>query len=306
MAKPKRPIRKIACVGEVMIELIAAADDRASIGVAGDTFNTAVYLARLLDGKAFSVSYVTALGRDPYSDRIFDAIVEHGLATGHIERRAGMMPGLYAIDTDDQGERSFSYWRSQSAARSLFSPPCQVALEQLNDFDLVFLSGISMAILPPPVRARLIAWADAFREGGGTLAYDSNHRPMLWQDEKEAQSVNDAMWARADIALPSLDDEMALYGDDTPEDAVRRLRALGVRNGAMKRGAEGPLDLDTLRGLEQPARTVTVIDSTAAGDSFNAGFLAQMALGKGSPQALRAGHELATRVIAQKGAIIPR
>ena len=159
----KRPVTRIACVGEVMIELIAQADGTARLGVAGDTFNTAVYMARALSDADIDVSYVTALGRDPYSNRIAEAIQAYGLKTEHVERRDGMMPGLYAIDTDADGERSFSYWRSASAARTLFSTPCSVSLDKLDDFDLVFLSGITLAILPPSVRLDLMAWADRYR-----------------------------------------------------------------------------------------------------------------------------------------------
>ncbi|MCT8161733.1 sugar kinase [Pseudoruegeria sp. SHC-113] len=298
-------MRKIACVGEVMIELIAGQDGSALLGVAGDTYNTAVYMARGLKGSGASVSYVTALGQDPYSGRILSAIESHGIGTEAIERRAEMMPGLYAIDTDEHGERSFSYWRSTAAARTLFSEPCDVPLERLNDYDLVLISGISMAILPPAVRARIMAWAEAFSAAGGTLAYDSNHRPRLWESADVAREVNAAMWARADIALPSVDDEMALYGDADGAAVVARLRGYGVDRGALKRGAEGPLDLSTGNTPEGLPQVEKVIDSTAAGDSFNAGFLAAVARGQSDLDAAKAGHVLAAKVICHRGAIIP-
>lgn len=305
MAQNKRPIARVACVGEVMIELIAGADGSARLGVAGDTYNTAVYMARALRGTGTSVSYVTALGTDPYSARIEAAMQSHGIATDTIERRSGQMPGLYAIDTDAQGERSFSYWRSASAARTLFTQPCDIDLERLNGFDLVLLSGISMAVLPESIRNQIVDWADQFCAQGGTLAYDSNHRPALWHDAETARRVNDAMWARADLALPSVDDEMALYQDTSEAEVLARLRRLGVTRGALKRGAEGPLILTTGETPQDLPKVTQVIDSTAAGDSFNAGFLAAIAQGQTDVEAARAGHTLAARVICHPGAIIP-
>lgn len=301
----KRPIRSIACLGEVMIELIAGDDGAARIGVAGDTYNTAVYLARALRGTDMRICYVTALGTDPYSERITEAIAAHDLSTDHIERRAGAMPGLYAIDTDDQGERSFSYWRSASAARSLFSAPCDVKLSVLNTFDLVYLSGISLAILPGAVRAQLLAWAEEFTAQGGTLAYDSNHRPRLWEDVQTAREVNAAMWARADICLPSVDDEMDLFGDPDEAQTRERLARMGATRGALKRGAEGPLNLASQTAVQDLPQVTDVVDSTAAGDSFNAGFLAAHAMGETDEAAMRAGHLLAAKVIQHPGAIIP-
>ncbi len=301
----KRPIRSIACIGEVMIELIANQDGSARVGVAGDTYNTAVYLARALRGSDITVSYVTALGTDPYSDRIHAAIQSHGLDTSCVERRAGQMPGLYAIDTDETGERSFSYWRSAAAARQLFSPGGTVSFDDLNRFDMVLLTGISMAILPPKIREQVIAWAEEFSATGGTLVYDSNHRPQLWEDVQTARDVNTGMWQRADIALPSLDDEQALFGDPSTEATVARLNDIGATKGALKRGEQGPLDLSGTHVFAVPAEPINVVDTTAAGDSFNAGYLSAIALGQSPLQAMAAGHALAARVIAIPGAIIP-
>lgn len=301
----KRPIRSIVCAGEVMLELIALEGDAARLGVAGDTFNTSVYLARALRGTGIGVSYATALGADPFSDRIHSEIERHGIDTSLVERRDGEMPGLYAIDTDEHGERTFSYWRSASAARRLFSPGGQVSLDDLNRFDLVLVTGISMAILPPEVRAAMLEWIDQFRAAGGTLTYDSNHRPRLWEDIQTARTVNEAMWRRADIALPSADDEMALFGDASDDAVAARLAGWGVRRGALKRGAAGPLDLSGAHVFVPSGAAVNVVDTTAAGDSFNAGYLAAVAQGQGSAEAMAAGHTLAGRVIAAPGAIIP-
>lgn len=298
-------IRRIACIGEVMIELVAAADGSAQLGVAGDTYNTAVYLVRALRGTEATVAYVTALGDDPYSARIRAALGAHGLDQRLIETRPGAMPGLYAIDTDDQGERSFSYWRSASAARTLFSAPGTIGLEDLGGFDLVYLSGISVAILPPEVRERLLDWIDGYRAAGGRLAYDSNHRPRLWEDAATARAVTEALWRRTDIALPSADDEMALFGDAAPEDVARRLAGWGVTMGALKRGAAGPLDLSGAGHSVAPGPPVRIVDTTAAGDSFNAGYLAALIRGEGQARALEAGHRLAGRVIGARGAILP-
>lgn len=305
MQVERRPIRRIACVGEVMVELSDVTGQSARVGVAGDTFNTAVYLVRALRGTGISVSYVTALGTDPFSDRILASITGHGIDARLIERRHGEMPGLYAIETSPSGERSFSYWRSASAARRLFSPGGTVSLGDLDQFDLVLFSGISMAILPTEVRRSVLDWADRFRESGGTLAYDSNHRPRLWESPETARTVNEAMWMRADIALPSGDDEQALFGDASVEAVAGRLAGWGVTNGAMKRGADGPLDLSGAHVFTPSGPPVTVVDTTAAGDSFNAGYLAAIAQGQDSAAAMAAGHALAGKVIGVRGAIIP-
>lgn len=294
---------KIACIGEVMLELVTEGAAGATLGVAGDTYNTAVYLARAL-GEAAEVSYVTALGTDRFSDRIIAHMDAHNVATGHIERRADKSPGLYAIETDASGERSFAYWRSDSAARTLFAPPCAVGLDALDDFDLVLLSGISMAILPAETRLALLSALDDYRAGGGRLAYDSNYRPKLWENVQAARTVTAACWRRADVALPSVDDEMAIFSDGSEDAALARLRSYGCRDGALKRGPAGPLALDPSVPGQTFAPAETVVDTTAAGDSFNAGYLAARLSGAEIPAALEAAHTLASKVIGQRGAIV--
>jgi 2-dehydro-3-deoxygluconokinase len=295
---------KIACVGEVMIELIARENVQATIGVAGDTYNTAVYLKQLCKQSEIDISYITALGEDQFSKRIFSEIEKHGLRTNLIEKRQDLMPGLYAIDTDKDGERNFSYWRGQSAAKTLFQEPCEVGLSKLLDFDLIYISGISMAILPSETRIKLIEFLREYRNQGGKLAYDSNYRPRLWEDIQTARNTNMAMWSIADVALPSIDDEMLLFEDKDEASILKRLRDAGVVFGALKRGASGPLAIGKSPCETSFKKIETVVDTTAAGDSFNAGFLYQYATGGSLANAMQAGHNLASKVIQSSGAII--
>ena len=294
---------KIACIGEVMIELIAGEGNAAELNVAGDTYNTAVYLARQLTGQPMQVHYVTVLGRDRFSDRIVRHMAANGVHTTHVARHPTRMPGLYAIETDESGERSFTYWRSNSAARTLFGEDGRMAGAVLGNFDMIVASGISLAILPSEVCTDLFRAIDEFRAGGGRVVFDSNYRPHLWNDAERAREVTAQMWRRTDIALPSIDDEMALFGDEDEAGLLDRLHGYGIASGALKRGEIGPLDLGT--GGTVDARPATrVIDTTAAGDSFNAGYLARIVQGGTAAEAMSAGHELAAQVIGKRGAIV--
>lgn len=297
---------KVACIGECMVE-VAMPRPGAELGrvdFAGDTFNTAVYLKRL--APAAEVAYVTALGTDPVSERMAEAFAAEGLATGLIERREGRAPGLYAITLDASGERSFTYWRDQSAARTLFHAPAEVTPRALLDFDLVYLSGITVAILAPDARVALKEALHRVRAIGGTVAFDSNYRPRLWPDAGTARGEIAAFWGLADVGLPSLDDELALFGDGCEAEVLSRLTASGVRRGALKRGAEGPLPIGDCGRLPPFPPAAKVVDTTAAGDSFNGGYLAAFLHGEDEAACLAAGHAMASEVVGHPGAIISR
>lgn len=295
---------RIACLGEVMVEVARTEGDMARIGVAGDTFNTAVYLSRALGPGR--VAYVTALGADRQSDRILDALHADSIDTTHVARLPGKMPGLYLIDTDAKGERSFSYWRSTSAARQMFAPEGGLRPGLLDRFDTLYLSGISIAILDAPARDLLADALVPFRARGGRVAFDTNYRPVLWPDLATARTQMTRFLTLTDIAFPSRDDEAALFGDLRLEDALDRYAQAGIRQGALKNGAAGAIALDGSRHHRPASPGVTVVDTTAAGDSFNAGFLAAMDQGHDIPACLDAAAVLAERVVSARGAILPR
>ena len=288
---------RVACVGEAMIELNIDNPGR-QIGFAGDTLNTAIYLARSA-GDAAEVEFVSRIGRDAMSDRMAQFIRSEGVGTSQLVRHPDRLPGVYAIAVDAQGERSFSYWRNQSAARTLFED----GFAQLDGFDTIYLSGITLAILPPEVRRSLLAHLAAHP---AQIVFDSNYRPRLWESPEVARATTEAAWRVADIGLPSIDDEMALFGDTDEAAALTRLRSYGLTRGALKRGAKGPLPLNPTVSTTHPyPGAPTVVDTTAAGDSFNGAYLAALITGKTEEAALRAGHDMAIRVIGQPGAIIP-
>ena len=281
-----------------MVELSPRSDRSALLGVAGDTYNTAVYLKRA--APEIEVDYVTRLGDDPFSNRIMTAIAEEGIGTSAIEVQPGGTPGLYAITTTDAGERSFTYWRDQSAARGVFQTGGTPDFSVLEGYDLIYLSGISVAILPSDVRGALLAY---LTDRDISFAFDSNYRPRLWEDENAACATLAAYFAAARFLLPSVDDEMALTGKSADE-VTERFRALG-KPGAIKCGAKGPVSLGQDVAQAYPAAP-QVVDTTAAGDSFNGAYLAAVLRGQSQADALMDAHCCAVRVVQHRGAILPR
>lgn len=291
---------KIAAIGEAMIELSMKGEE-AMVRVAGDTLNTAIYLKR--SAPDLQVDYVTRVGTDAFSDRIVAAMEAEDIGIQSVERDPEGTPGLYAITTDVRGERSFAYWRDTSAARKMFVTPDGPDFSALRPYDVIYTSAITLAIMSAATRSALLDYLRTFRQGGGRVVFDSNYRPRLWEDQETARHVIAAMWALCDIALPSIDDEMELTGE-TADTVADRFLAMG-RSGALKRGEIGPLCLETGTCGTYPA-ALRVVDTTAAGDSFNGAYLAAVLTGAPQSDALRAGHDLASRVIAHRGAILPR
>lgn len=309
--------KHIACFGEAMAELMLGDAGKAALGFAGDTLNSAIYLKRLL-GNSTQVSFITKLGRDPLSIRTKNFIESELIDTSRIEESATRSIGLYAIETDDRGERTFSYWRGESAARTLFQDVEGNNFSALAGFDVLCFSAISLAILPANTRQALLEELSRLRtEDGVRVVFDSNYRPALWESDEVARDFVAAAWRVTDIALPSIDDEQALFGDDTESAVVSRLHSYGIKQGALKRGALGPRSLqlqhlDSHSIAPEFSAAEKIVDTTAAGDSFNAGYLSKLLSSSETDSvshnnaAMQAGHACSMRVIANSGAIIPK
>jgi 2-dehydro-3-deoxygluconokinase len=299
----------VYAIGECMIELQRSPDHAGmDYRFGGDTLNAAVYMSRLLDPAKVRVAYVTGLGVDGMSAEMLASWEKEGIDTSCVQRLPDRLPGLYMIELDADGERRFHYWRKDSAAcHWLDAPEAGKVLAQLAGARMVYLSGISLAILPEAQRELLIAALDRCRAHGGSVVFDNNYRPRLWESAQAAAGVYRRVLGIADIALLTLDDEHAIYGPETAGQVVERTRGYGVREVVVKCGAE-PCTVWAEGRLHEvaPEPVAAVVDTTAAGDSFGAAYLAARLSGQDPVAAARAGHRLAGTVIRHRGAIIGR
>ncbi|MDZ4395263.1 sugar kinase [Cypionkella sp.] len=292
---------RIISIGECMVELAPRADGTYTMGFAGDTLNTAWYLRRALPA-AWSVDYMTCIGTDAVSDRMLAFLGDAGIGTTHIARLPDRTVGLYLIELA-HAERSFLYWRGQSAARLLARDPARLA-QALTGADVAYLSGITLAILEDD-RPTLLTSLTELRARGGMVVFDPNLRSRLWPN---ATIMCDAIMqaaTQADIALPSHEDEAAAFGDASPEATARRYQQAGVPLVVVKNGPGSIITLaNGTLAHHDVAPVRTVVDTTAAGDSFNAGFLAAHLTGNPLTQSVAAGAAIAARVISSHGALI--
>jgi len=295
---------RLLAIGECMVELMQADGGLLRKGYAGDTFNTAYYARQYLPS-AWSVDYLSAVGMDTISDEMLAFMQGHGIGTAHVARIEGRSPGLYMIHLKD-GERSFSYWRSASAARLLARDGNRLRAA-MEAADLIVFSGITLAILPPEDVETLLAELRRARAAGKRIAFDPNIRPRLWDDAARMRATITEGARAATLVMPSLDDETTHFGDAGLEETIARYRALGVADLVVKDGAEGAtLVFGEERSHAPSAKVETIVDTTSAGDSFNGAFLARLATGAGPQDAARFAANVAAAVIQHHGALVAR
>lgn len=285
--------------GEAMLEYHSHGG--AGLRYGGDTLNTAIHMARM----GCEVAYVTAVGTDPISDALVAAWGAEGIDIAHVHRHPERSPGIYAIHLDDAGERSFLYWRERSAAREMFDlPGMHATLDQASDCELVYFSLISLAVVDDRGRSALLDMSHARKAAGRAVAYDSNYRPLLWPTRAEAQAASMAAVSAATLGLPTSIDERQLFGhSETALEIADRWRSLGCDEVIVKAGEQGCFFVGPSQETAFPAQMVQVVDSSGAGDAFNAGFLQARLGGAELSEAVGAAQAIARETLGHLGAI---
>lgn len=288
--------------GEAMLEYHSRGG--AGLRYGGDTLNTAIHLARA----GHTVSYVTAVGTDPISDALVSAWAREGVDTRFVLRHPDRNPGIYAIHLDEQGERSFLYWRDRSAARVMFDlPGIDAALEAAKAAELVYFSLISLAIIDDLGREKLLGLARERKASGSAVAYDSNFRPNLWPDLRLARECSRKAMAACTIGLPTNSDERDLWqSEEKDHEIAGRWTEAGASLVVVKAAERGCVVAGSSDPVPRkvPAVPANVVDSSGAGDAFNGGFLACALEQKDTLTCIEAGQALARKTLSHQGAIL--
>ncbi|ABD82535.1 sugar kinase [Saccharophagus degradans] len=300
----------VAVIGESMLELMRAESDSscrsmpAMLSYGGDTLNSSVYMSRL----GAKVEYITAVGKDKNSEWLVKQWQSEGVGTRFVRTDEKKVPGLYMVTNDESGERYFTYWRNDSAARYIIDSEekKQALYADLEGFDWIVISGISIAILDEASKKRMYELLQQCKARGAKIAFDGNYRPALWESKEQTRQAYQTVTAFADIILPTIDDEFQLYGEEPKDEVIDRLLSYGAKEIVLKMGGEGCYTVADNERTLVPGRKVVVVDTNSAGDSFNAGYLTGRMQGMSVEESALRGHLLASTVVQYRGAIIPK
>lgn len=301
-------MKNIFLFGECMVELMAASQGESSNTMkqsfAGDVFNTAVYLKRTFTG--VNVHLVTAVGQDKFSLDMIEYFKREHINTDLVFQSDTKIPGLYSIQLDEQGERSFTYWRNDSAARQVMQHLNEDATKQLSAGDMFFFSGISLAVVAPEARADFWTLVDKLKAAGVQIVFDPNYRPRMWKNPQEAQTQFELALQKSDLSLPGVDDFEQLFGMITVDEVLNYCQPFGINELIIKNGEQGILvavDGEISTFVVTPIDNV--VDTTSAGDSFNGVYLGARTQGYSINDSIILASKAAGFVIQHRGAIAP-
>jgi 2-dehydro-3-deoxygluconokinase len=226
-------VAEVVAFGECMVEVGLLGAGRAATSFGGDSFNAAVYIRRL----GPTVAYGTAVGgEDPFSEGILALMAAEGVDAGLVRRVRGRLPGLYAIDRDAADVRRFFYWRADAPARDFFALADREALRRcVAEARLVYLSGVSLAIIGDAGRSLLYDLLGEARSAGAEIGFDPNFRPQVWDNIEQARDAMEAVAPLCRYISAGEADLAALYGRRRA-DQGRGVGRPGRRGGRPRRG----------------------------------------------------------------------
>lgn len=292
-----------------MIELngdISSLENNSSnmkINFGGDTYNSAVYFSRLTNNKT-NTFYSTALGKDNFSKKMISRFKNENIKCDYIRTDGENPPGLYSIEINEKGERSFSYWRDQSPSKYIFlGSKGKKLVKDINNADVFYYTGISAGILDEKQRKDLINIGSTATICG----FDFNYRSQLHYNKKVSQLLFNEINNRVDIHFVSFDDARELFKIKNPLEIFEIINE--KKNLILIRYKNSII----FKNKQQEIKTVTVphgevVDTTAAGDAFNGSFLAIMNNNKNVPveENILISHSVTREVIKHRGAIISK
>ena len=286
----------ILCIGEPLLEFNQQPNGTYLPGHGGDTSNCAIAAAR----QGAAVGYFTHLGADPFGQSFLDLWAAEGVDASTVRQRADGHTGIYFVTHGPDGH-AFSYFRAGSASSRL--TPADLPVAAIEAAKVLHVSGISQAISDSAADT-IFAAIEIARNAGVQISYDTNLRLKLWPLDR-ARAVIHAAMARCDIALPGLDDARALTGLHDPQAIADFYLGLGARIVALTLGPEGTLVALPDRRAVIAGLPVRAVDATAAGDTFDGAFLAQLIAGRDPFEAARYANAAAALSTQGYGAVAP-
>lgn len=293
--------RRIAALGEPLLELQPADAGAVRLAFGGDVANSMICLARILAAAAKEISIVTALGDSSYSAWLRQRLTREGIHV--IERSLAGEPGIYGLPLDPGGHPGFSYWRAQSAAHAFLQSADRGQFEDLlGDTQLLLVTGITLALCSDSSFEHLCHWV-ARRRGDCRVVFDCNFRRRLWTSEAQARERIGRFEQLAAVIATGGEDEQTLWGAADTAQIIERVSGMSAEY-LIRGGPQGCWVGSGRDWQHVPTEPVTVIGDTAgAGDSHLAGYMAARISGCGRPEAAAYANRAAAIIVSQRGSV---
>ena len=291
----------VCSIGEAMIEISNVKNNLYNQSFAGDTLNFCNYL----DKKKLNAFFLSAIGKSEINQSLLDFVKSKNISTKYIKQINQFEIGLYLIKNKDNGEKQFFYWRDESAAKQYFNNIDFLNLyKELKNFDYIYFSGITLSIIHISKLNNFIKLLNLLKSKKIKIVFDFNIRPSRW-NKKNLNIFLDSVLKFVDICFLSGEDMNYWKNKNNIKSYEQIVRKYKLKHSIFRKNAKFTyVFLNKTRYVFKNKLLKTVVDTSGAGDGFNAAYLSNFIVNNDPVLALKAGSSLGSKIVMKKGAIV--
>lgn len=293
---------KICSIGECMIEMSNLKDNKYIQSFAGDTFNFLVYIARF----EHKTSFLSAIGNDYYSSNLIQFFKKENISTKLLHKIKNTNLGLYLIKNNSLGEKEFFYWRESSPVRNFLNYiNVKDIIDKLLKQDLIYFSGITLSLLNKIGLLNLNKIIKILNNKNKIIVFDYNIRTKGWLNLYDARDQINKFLKFVSIAFASGEDIKFLYGNNNMKNIKNIIHEHNIKSFIYRKNSNQTYFLSKNKSIFIKNKIFNkIIDSSGAGDAFNAAYISHLLSGNNTINCLKFGDQIAKKVLMKKGAII--
>ena len=291
----------VCSIGEAMIEISNIKNSFYNQSFAGDTLNFCNYL----DKKKLNAFFLSAIGKSEINQSLLDFVKSKKISTKYIKQINQFEVGLYLIKNKNNGEKQFFYWRDESAAKQYFNNIDFINLyKELKNFDYIYFSGITLSIIHISKLNNFIKLLKLLKSKKIKIVFDFNIRPTRW-NKKNLNNFFDSVLKFVDICFISGEDMSYWKNKNGIKSYEQIVRKYKIKHSIFRKNAKFTyVFLNKTRYVFKNKLLKTVVDTSGAGDGFNAAYLSNFIVNNDPVLALKAGSSLGSKIVMKKGAIV--
>ena len=291
----------VCSIGEAMIEISNIKNSLYNQSFAGDTLNFCNYL----DKKKLNAFFLSAIGKSEINQSLLDFVKSKKISTKYIKKINQFEVGLYLIKNKDNGEKQFFYWRDESAAKHYFNNIDFLNLyKELKNFDYIYFSGITLSIIHISKLNNFIKLLKLLKSKKIKIVFDFNIRPSRW-NKKNLNIFLDSVLKFVDICFLSGEDMNYWKNKNNIKSYEQIVRKYKLKHSIFRKNAKFTyVFLNKTRYVFRNKLLKKVVDTSGAGDGFNAAYLSNFIVNNDPVLALKAGSSLGSKIVMKKGAIV--
>ena len=291
----------VCSIGEAMIEISNIKNSLYNQSFAGDTLNFCNYL----DKKKLNAFFLSAIGKSEINQSLLDFVKSKNISTKYIKQINQFEIGLYLIKNKDNGEKQFFYWRDESAAKHYFNNIDFLNLyKELKNFDYIYFSGITLSIIHISKLNNFIKLLKLLKRKKIKIVFDFNIRPSRW-NKKNLNIFLDSVLKFVDICFLSGEDMNYWKNKNNIKSYEQIVRKYKLKHSIFRKNAKFTyVFLNKTRYVFKNKLLKRVVDTSGAGDGFNAAYLSNFIVNNDPVLALKAGSSLGSKIVMKKGAIV--